>query len=70
MRLRNAATKSAVSTSVPCATLISNVPSFIAPMAPVAIMRYRERLARAYPPRPDGITLYPFRRLFFVAVRG
>ena len=32
--------------------------------------RYRERLMRAYPPRPDGITLYPFRRLFFVAVRG
>ena len=27
--------------------------------------RYRERLARAYPPRPDGVTLYPCRRLFF-----
>ena len=25
---------------------------------------------RAYPMRADGITLYPFRRLFFVAVRG
>ena len=32
--------------------------------------RYRERLARTYPPRPDGTTLYPFLRLFFVAVRG
>ena len=29
---------------------------------------YGERLRRAYPRRPDGITLYPFRRLFFVAV--
>ena len=28
------------------------------------------RLRRAYPRRADGITLYPFRRLFFVAVRG
>ena len=26
--------------------------------------------SRAHTPRPDGITLYPFRRLFFVAVRG
>ena len=29
----------------------------------------RRRLARAYPMRADGITLYPFRRLFFVAMR-
>lgn len=28
---------------------------------------YRERLARAYPARPDGRTPYPFPRLFFVA---
>lgn len=28
---------------------------------------YRERVARAYPPRPDGTTLFPFRRLFIVA---
>jgi trans-aconitate 2-methyltransferase len=28
---------------------------------------YRTRVARAYPPRPDGITLFPFRRLFIVA---
>ena len=33
------------------------------------VNRYRQRLRRAYPPRADGITLYPFRRLFFVAVR-
>ena len=32
--------------------------------------RYRERLIRAYPTRPDGTTLYPFSRLFIVAVRG
>lgn len=29
----------------------------------------RERLAIAYPPEPDGTTLFPFRRLFIVAVR-
>ena len=29
----------------------------------------RHRLDRAYPRRADGITRYPFRRLFFVAVR-
>jgi len=28
---------------------------------------YRARLARAYPPRVDGTTLFPFRRLFIVA---
>jgi trans-aconitate 2-methyltransferase len=28
---------------------------------------YRARVARAYPPRADGITLFPFRRLFIVA---
>ena len=31
--------------------------------------QYRGRLRRAYPRRADGITLYPFYRLFFVAVR-
>ena len=31
---------------------------------------YRERLRCEYPSRPDGTTLYPFRRLFFVAIRG
>ena len=30
---------------------------------------YRRRLEVAYPKRADGVTLYPFRRLFFVAVR-
>lgn len=29
---------------------------------------YAERLRRAYPRRPDGRTLYPFRRLFLVAL--
>ncbi len=28
---------------------------------------YRRRVARAYPKEPDGTTLFPFRRLFFVA---
>lgn len=30
---------------------------------------YRARLARAYPRRADGTTLFPFRRLFIVAAR-
>ena len=30
---------------------------------------YRRRLNAEYPRRPDGVTLYPFRRLFFVAIR-
>ena len=29
--------------------------------------RYAELVARAYPPRADGRTLFPFRRLFIVA---
>jgi len=34
---------------------------------PVFENAYRARLARAYPPRADGTTLFPFRRLFIVA---
>jgi trans-aconitate 2-methyltransferase len=30
---------------------------------------YAARIARAYPARPDGRTLFPFRRLFIVAMR-
>lgn len=30
---------------------------------------YAERVRAAYPPRPDGRTLFPFRRLFIVATR-
>jgi trans-aconitate 2-methyltransferase len=30
---------------------------------------YRERLATAVPPRPDGTTLFPFQRLFILARR-
>jgi len=30
---------------------------------------YGERLAEAYPPRADGTTLFPFRRLFLIARR-
>ena len=29
---------------------------------------YRQRLRQAYPVRPDGCTIYPFRRLFIVAL--
>ena len=36
----------------------------------VYLAEYRRRLRREYPRRADGVTLYPFRRLFFVAVRG
>ena len=35
----------------------------------VYLEEYRRRLNSEYPRRADGITLYPFRRLFFVAVR-
>jgi trans-aconitate 2-methyltransferase len=31
---------------------------------------YKRRIAEAYPPRPDGVTLFPFRRLFIVAKRA
>jgi trans-aconitate 2-methyltransferase len=30
---------------------------------------YSERIAAAYPPQPDGKTLFPFRRIFIVAQR-
>jgi trans-aconitate 2-methyltransferase len=33
------------------------------------IADYTERLRVAYPPEPDGTTLFPFRRLFIVATR-
>ena len=33
------------------------------------LAEYRRRLNAEYPKRADGVTLYPFRRLFFVAVR-
>jgi trans-aconitate 2-methyltransferase len=31
---------------------------------------YTRRMAAAYPPRDDGTTLFPFRRLFLVATRA
>lgn len=31
---------------------------------------YSRRIAESYPPRPDGKTLFPFRRLFMVAKAG
>ena len=34
------------------------------------LARYRAALREAYPRRPDGTTLYPFPRLFIVAVRN
>ncbi|RMF83997.1 MAG: methyltransferase domain-containing protein [Nitrospinota bacterium] len=33
----------------------------------IFLQEYGQRLRTAYPPRPDGRTLYPFRRLFIVA---
>ena len=33
------------------------------------LAEYSARIARAYPRRPDGRTLFPFRRLFIVAMR-
>lgn len=33
------------------------------------LAEYRRLAARAYPPRPNGVTLFPFRRLFCVATR-
>lgn len=35
----------------------------------IYLTEYRRRLNDEYPKREDGVTLYPFRRLFFVAVR-
>ena len=32
--------------------------------------KYAELIAKAYPTRADGITLFPFRRLFIVARRA
>lgn len=34
------------------------------------IVDYTERIEVAYPPLPDGRVLFPFRRVFFVAVRA
>jgi trans-aconitate 2-methyltransferase len=33
------------------------------------LAEYAARVARAYPARPDGRTLFPFRRLFLIALR-
>jgi trans-aconitate 2-methyltransferase len=35
----------------------------------IFLAEYARRLRLAYPARPDGRTLYPFRRLFIVATR-
>jgi trans-aconitate 2-methyltransferase len=34
------------------------------------LVEYRRRMAVAYPPSSDGVTLFPFRRLFMVARRN
>jgi trans-aconitate 2-methyltransferase len=36
---------------------------------PAFLSDYAERVRSAYPRRPDGITLFPFRRIFIVATR-
>jgi len=33
------------------------------------LAEFRDRIAAAFPPRPDGVTLFPFPRLFIVARR-
>jgi trans-aconitate 2-methyltransferase len=33
------------------------------------LAEYKRRLRAAYPPRADGTTLFPFRRLFIVAIK-
>jgi len=46
---------------------------FVQPLEPderdAFLADYRRRLRDAYPPRPDGKTLFPFKRLFVVATR-
>jgi trans-aconitate 2-methyltransferase len=34
----------------------------------IFLNKYRQRLRKAYPVKPDGRTIYPFRRLFIVAL--
>ena len=34
------------------------------------LSEFRARIAEAFPPRDDGVTLFPFPRLFMVAVKG
>ncbi len=34
------------------------------------MQEYRAECRKAYPPRPDGSTLFPFRRIFMVAAKG
>lgn len=41
-----------------------------APARGAFLADYTRRVAEAYPPRPDGTTLFPFRRLFVVATRS
>jgi trans-aconitate 2-methyltransferase len=48
--------------------------AFVSPLdeadAQAFVAEYAERVAAAYPPRADGRTVLPFRRLFMVAARG
>ena len=51
----------------------SGLRPYVAPLDPAEqaefLRRYREGVARAYPPQPDGAVLLPFPRLFMVATR-
>jgi trans-aconitate 2-methyltransferase len=50
-------------------TWLSPLLAALAPGARAAFeSEYRQRVAQAYPRQPDGKTLFPFRRLFIVAV--
>lgn len=41
----------------------------LGPQADIFLTEYAARLRAAYPPEPDGRTLFPFRRVFIIAVR-
>ena len=40
------------------------------PEAETFLKRYRSQIAKAYPQQPDGKTVLPFRRLFFMATKS
>ena len=48
-------------------TLLPALAHLSAAEAAAFTARYREAVRRAYPPQPDGRTLYAFRRIFVVA---
>jgi trans-aconitate 2-methyltransferase len=39
------------------------------PLFELFLVRYRQRLDSLYPVQPDGKVIFPFRRIFMVAIR-